>query len=504
MHRTLQEAGIRQLAGNEALIGSGGSVRLLSRLDRWREPYPIIKIHGYQVDAESLAEQTRQLATRSCVERLAMEGMNPDRGHTIVGGAIIAHALAQYAHADGMVVSGQGLREGLARHPHLSLNTDSVAAPPLESIRAASLVDLVNRFVPRFSRRGRRRAALAAGIGEAVWEPDGREIREPLQCAAFLLDIGNAIDFYNRLNRTASIIVRTDLPGFTHRESTLVAGILLAAERKKLPRRFRRSKLLQTNDHELIRQAAAALLLSEELENRLPIGCNPDVVRFERQNGMLSVTTPAWSARSWPGAPRKVDCCLRRGYQHREVRIMTTLQAHLAYKMGERYGKHPDDGHYPGKLIIVEGIDGSGKSTQIDLLQKWLNSRNLVTVFTEWNSSPIVRRTTKRGKTEELLTPMSFSLIHAADFANRVHAQILPALRAGAIVLADRYVFTAFARDSARGVDRDWLRRIYSFAVQPTLGLYFQGPAGRFHTTDQRRARGIGILRIRSGHGLLE
>ena len=155
---------------------------------------------------------------------------------------------------------------------------------------------------------------------------------------------------------------------------------------------------------------------------------------------------------------------------------MTTLQAHLAYKMGERYGTHPDDGHYPGKLIIVEGIDGSGKSTQIDLLQKWLNSRNLVTVFTEWNSSPIVRRTTKRGKTEELLTPMSFSLIHAADFANRVHAQILPALRAGAIVLADRYVFTAFARDSARGVDRDWLRRIYSFAVQPTLGLYFRVP----------------------------
>jgi dTMP kinase len=108
--------------------------------------------------------------------------------------------------------------------------------------------------------------------------------------------------------------------------------------------------------------------------------------------------------------------------------------------MGERYGQHPDDGQYPGTLIIVEGIDGSGKSTQIDLLQKWLRSRNLVTVFTEWNSSPIVKRTTKQAKVNELLTPMSFSLIHAADFASRVHAQIMPALRAGAIVLADRYV----------------------------------------------------------------
>ncbi len=155
---------------------------------------------------------------------------------------------------------------------------------------------------------------------------------------------------------------------------------------------------------------------------------------------------------------------------------MATLQSNHAYSMGERYGQHPDDGEYPGRLIIVEGIDGSGKSTQVDLLQKWLRSRNLVTVFTEWNSSPIVKRTTKQAKVNELLTPMSFSLIHAADFASRVHAQILPALRAGAIVLADRYVYTAFARDATRGVNRDWVRRIYSFAVQPTLALYFRVP----------------------------
>ena len=155
---------------------------------------------------------------------------------------------------------------------------------------------------------------------------------------------------------------------------------------------------------------------------------------------------------------------------------MTALRENTAYRIGERFGSHPDDGQYPGTLIIVEGIDGSGKSTQIDLLQKWLNSRNLVTVFTEWNSSPIVKRTTKRAKVEGMLTPMSFSLIHAADFASRVHAQILPALRAGAIVLADRYVFTAFARDAVRGVNRDWLRRVYAFAVQPSLALYFRVP----------------------------
>src|SRR6202043_2049601 len=91
----------------------------------------------------------------------------------------------------------------------------------------------------------------------------------------------------------------------------------------------------------------------------------------------------------------------------------------------------------PGRLFIVEGIDGSGKSTQLDLLHKWLTAQGYLVVFSEGNSSPIVKGTTKRGKKRKLLAPMSFSLIHAADFANRVHAQIVPALSAGAIVLAD-------------------------------------------------------------------
>ena len=93
---------------------------------------------------------------------------------------------------------------------------------------------------------------------------------------------------------------------------------------------------------------------------------------------------------------------------------------------------------YPGRLFIVEGIDGSGKSTQLDLLHKWLVSQGYLVVFTEWNSSPIVKSTTSRAKKRHLLTPMSFSLIHAADFANRVHAQILPALEAGAIESVER------------------------------------------------------------------
>src|SRR5207344_1306641 len=110
------------------------------------------------------------------------------------------------------------------------------------------------------------------------------------------------------------------------------------------------------------------------------------------------------------------------------------------------YGKH----RFPGKLFIVEGIDGSGKSTQIALLQKWLESEGYVTFFSEWNSSPLVREVTKRGKKKRMLTPMTFSLIHATDFADRTEHHIIPPLKAGAVVLADRYVYTAFARDVVR------------------------------------------------------
>ncbi|MBM4121444.1 MAG: dTMP kinase [Nitrospira sp.] len=131
---------------------------------------------------------------------------------------------------------------------------------------------------------------------------------------------------------------------------------------------------------------------------------------------------------------------------------------------------------FPGKLIIVEGIDGSGKSTQLLLLQKWLVSKGFNVFFTEWNSSELVRETTRRGKKSKALTPTTFSLLHATDFANRLYHDILPPLKAGMIVLADRYVYTAFARDAVRGVSPAWVRKLYNFAIRPDLAFYFKVP----------------------------
>ena len=137
---------------------------------------------------------------------------------------------------------------------------------------------------------------------------------------------------------------------------------------------------------------------------------------------------------------------------------------------GSVFGKD----RFPGRLFIVEGIDGSGKSTQLALLRKWLESEGYGTFFSEWNSSALVRDVTRRGKKKRMLTPMTFSLIHATDFADRTEQHIIPPLKAGALVLADRYVYTAFARDVSRGVNRGWVRNLYRFAVKPTIAFYFR------------------------------
>ena len=130
--------------------------------------------------------------------------------------------------------------------------------------------------------------------------------------------------------------------------------------------------------------------------------------------------------------------------------------------------------NFPGRLIAVEGLDGSGKSTQIYLLKRWLELQGLKVFFSEWNSSELVKSATSKGKKMTLLTPTTFSLIHATDFADRYERQLVPLLRAGYLVLCDRYIFTAFARDIVRGCPPEWVRGIYNFAALPDLTFFFK------------------------------
>src|SRR3954454_12543311 len=132
------------------------------------------------------------------------------------------------------------------------------------------------------------------------------------------------------------------------------------------------------------------------------------------------------------------------------------------------------ESNFPGRLVAVEGLDGSGKSTQIYLLKRWLEFQNLKFYFSEWNSSELVKAATSKGKKRELLSPTTFSLIHATDFADRYERQLVPLLRAGYLVLCDRYIFTAFARDTVRGCPPNWVRGIYNFAALPDMTFFFK------------------------------
>jgi len=129
---------------------------------------------------------------------------------------------------------------------------------------------------------------------------------------------------------------------------------------------------------------------------------------------------------------------------------------------------------FAGTLIAAEGLDGSGKSTQFRLLKFWLQAEGYEVITTELTSSKLIKRALKVGKKQGLMDPMLLSILHAVDFAELYEREIVPALKRGSVVLADRYVYTALARDLARGVEQDWIQNVYSFAARPDLSLYFQ------------------------------
>lgn len=129
---------------------------------------------------------------------------------------------------------------------------------------------------------------------------------------------------------------------------------------------------------------------------------------------------------------------------------------------------------YPGKIIAIEGTDGVGRSTQIRLLREWLEVQGYGVIETGWTRSVLMQPTIDLAKASNTLNKLTFVLLYATDFADRLEKEIIPALKAGFIVLADRYIFTALARARVRGVDRAYLRNLYGFAIAPHLVFYLK------------------------------
>jgi dTMP kinase len=128
--------------------------------------------------------------------------------------------------------------------------------------------------------------------------------------------------------------------------------------------------------------------------------------------------------------------------------------------------------YYPGKIIAIEGTDGVGRSTQIHLLREWLEVQGYGVIETGWTRSVLMQPTIDMAKASNTLNKLTFVLLYATDFADRLEKEVIPALKAGFVVLSDRYIFTALARAGVRGVDRAWLRSVYGFAIAPHLVFY--------------------------------
>lgn len=132
------------------------------------------------------------------------------------------------------------------------------------------------------------------------------------------------------------------------------------------------------------------------------------------------------------------------------------------------YQKHG----YPGLLIVLEGTDGVGKSTQVNMLKDYIENQCFGCMSSEWKTSRLISNVINEAKDKNLLNTTTFSLLYAADYADRLENNIIPALKAGFVVILDRYVYTAYVRDSVRGHDINWVKKLYDYAPEPDLVFY--------------------------------
>ncbi len=262
VERDLDEAGVGSLQPGEHLVGIGGTVRNLAKIDMHRTEHPLPLLHGYELPADRLTKLTEELAGRTMKRRAQMPGLNPDRADSILGGALVLSETMRTLGADRLVVSSRGVREGLA------LGGDEAVVPPPRWVRTISVATLSARFATWDPATAERRVALATRLHESL-DPEARDpVLEMLVHAATMLDIGRAIDYYDRFEHAAMIATTADLGGFTHETLGILSAILRQADDDIRLGPYRRS--LADADRPAVLRAATVLALADELKRRIP------------------------------------------------------------------------------------------------------------------------------------------------------------------------------------------------------------------------------------------
>jgi len=268
IREALVEAGIPRLAESEALVGTGGAIRNLAKIDLRRRRYPVGRLHGYELPRSVVRRTTRVLARMDTAQRAAIPGLNSGRADSILAGAIAVNEVMQFVRAGSLHVSGQGLREGVVR------GTVSEALPAPEVVRAVSVLALCREFYRWNQPHAERRAQLAVALFDALMPKADPMLREALGHAAQVIDVGATIDVYNRHARAADVVLDSDLQGFSHRMLVAVAALLIMAERPGANLKALRP-IVDTLPTEELAAAATLLDLADQVERRSP----PTVLR---------------------------------------------------------------------------------------------------------------------------------------------------------------------------------------------------------------------------------
>jgi exopolyphosphatase / guanosine-5'-triphosphate,3'-diphosphate pyrophosphatase len=259
--RVLTRAAIAPLARGAALVGTGGTVRNLAKIDQRQRAYPIPRLHGYVLARHRVREIVTMLASRSQKRRSTVAGLNDDRADSIVGGGLAILTLMEALDSDEVHVSGQGVREGLA----VALVTDRVPPPPV--VRRASIGSLCAAFSEWDAAAAERRAAIADALYTGLEEEPMSELREALGFAATVLDVGRSIDYFDRHEHVAEIVLATDLLGFEHRQVALLSAVLRSADDEGAEL-AQYEPLLDDDDRAPVDRAATLLALADDIEAR--------------------------------------------------------------------------------------------------------------------------------------------------------------------------------------------------------------------------------------------
>jgi exopolyphosphatase/guanosine-5'-triphosphate,3'-diphosphate pyrophosphatase len=293
VRETLEEAGLKRLAAGEHLVGTGGSLRNLAKVDQRASDYPIARLHGYELKRRRLHEIAASLAASRQKKRGRVPGLNADRRDSVVGGAIVIETLMEVLGAAEVVVAGQGVREGLA----LSMARETLEASQL--VRQRSLDALAARFVGWSEDRAARRAAFGGGLYAALERAPSKEIADALRQGARILDIGRAVDFFDRHEHVADLVLATDLAGFSHRQVALLAALVRQAGDEDERHARSLAPLVTPEDEEPLERAAVLLALADEITERTPprSGTALDCRVRARRVTLAVRALPSWNVR---------------------------------------------------------------------------------------------------------------------------------------------------------------------------------------------------------------